>query len=61
MKNIELKLIEGTNQFLLVDSETKQEIGIQSNVAVECSADGMTIATVTFQLPPKNNTKGELP
>ncbi|MCK4097384.1 hypothetical protein [Acinetobacter radioresistens] len=53
MKDIELKLIEGTNQFMLVDAETKQEIGMQSNVSAECGMDGMTIVTATFQLPPK--------
>ncbi|QCS11871.1 hypothetical protein E3H47_04775 [Acinetobacter radioresistens] len=53
MKDIELKLIEGTNQFMLVDAETKQEIGRQSNVSAECGVDGMTIVTATFQLPPK--------
>ena len=56
MKDVELKLIEGTNQFVLVDAETKQEIGIQSNVSAECSVDGMTIVTATFQLPPKKKT-----
>lgn len=56
MKDIELKLIEGANQFVLVDAETKQEIGIQSNVSAECSVDGMTIVTATFQLPPKKKT-----
>lgn len=56
MKDIELKLIEGTNQFVLVDAETKQEIGIQSNVSAECGVDGMTIVTATFQLPPKKKT-----
>lgn len=56
MKDVELKLIEGTNQFVLVDAETKQEIGIQSNVNAECSVDGMTIVTATFQLPPKKKT-----
>lgn len=53
MKDVELKLIEGTNQFMLVDAETKQEIGMQSNVSAECGVDGMTIVTATFQLPPK--------
>lgn len=56
MKDVELKFIEGTNQFVLVDAETKQEIGIQSNVSAECSVDGMTIVTATFQLPPKKKT-----
>lgn len=56
MKDVELKLIEGTNQFVLVDAETKQEIGIQSNVSAECSVDGMTIVTATFQIPPKKKT-----
>ena len=56
MKDIELKLIEGTYQFVLVDAETKQEIGIQSNVSAECSVDGMTIVTATFQIPPKKKT-----
>ncbi|TSH74898.1 hypothetical protein E2K73_07765 [Acinetobacter sp. RF15A] len=53
MKDVELKLIEDANQFVLVDAETKQEIGIQSNVSTECSVDGVTIVTATFQLPPK--------
>lgn len=56
MKDVELKLIEGANQFVLVDAETKQEIGIQSNVSAECSVDGMTIVTATFHLPPKKET-----
>ena len=56
MKDIELKLIEGANQFVLVDAETKQEIGIQSNVSAECSVDGMVIVTAAFQLPPKKKT-----
>ncbi|WP_227554937.1 hypothetical protein [Acinetobacter lwoffii] len=56
MKDVELKLIEGANQFVLVDAETKQEIGIQSNVSAECSVDGMTIVTATFQIPPKKKT-----
>lgn len=56
MKDVELKLVEGTNQFVLVDAETKQEIGIQSNVSAECSVDGMTIVTATFQIPPKKKT-----
>ena len=56
MKDVELKLIEGTNQFVLVDAETKQEIGIQSNVSAECGVDGMTIVTAIFHLPPKKKT-----
>ena len=56
MKDIELKFIDGTNQFMLVDAEAKQEIGIQSNVSAECSVDGMTVVTATFQLPPKKKT-----
>lgn len=56
MKDIELKLIEGANQFVLVDAETKQEIGMQTNVSVECNVDDMTIVTATFHLPPKKKT-----
>lgn len=53
MRDVELRLIEGTNQFVLVDVETKQEIGIQTNVSVECGVDEVTIVTATFHLPPK--------
>lgn len=54
---IELKVLEGRNQVVIVCAETGREIGLQSSTVVESSVDGVTVANVTFNIPPKKGTK----
>lgn len=60
MKNtleIELKVLEGWNQVVIVCAETGREIGFQTSTIVESSVDGVTVATVTFNILSKKDTK----
>lgn len=60
MKNtleIELKVLEGGNQVVIVCAETGRKIGFQSSTIVESSVEGITVANVTFNIPPKKDTK----
>lgn len=54
---IELKVLEGRNQVVIVCAETGREIGFQSSTVVESSVDGATVANVTFNIPPKKDTE----
>lgn len=50
---VELKILEGTNQVAVVCVETGRVIGVQAATKIESEADGLTIATVTIAIPPK--------
>lgn len=59
MKNIEieLKIIDGTNQIVIVCAETGRQIGGQIGTVVETKNEGFTIATVTFEIKPIKDLK----
>ena len=50
---VELKILEGTNQVVIVCAETGREIGIQKATIIESRNEGFTVATTTFDIPPK--------
>lgn len=63
MKNeileIELKILEGTNQVIVVCAETGRRIGHQASTIITSQYDGMTIAEVTFDIQPKKEKKND--
>lgn len=54
---IELQIIEGTNQVVIVCAETGRMIGRQTATVIESQNEGFTVATVTFDIPPKKVKK----
>ena len=54
---IELQIIDGTNQVVVVCAETGRMIGRQSCTVIESQNEGFTVATVTFDIPPKKVKK----
>ena len=54
---IELQIIDGTNQVVIVCAETGRRIGRQTSTVIECQNEGFTVATVTFDIPPKKVKK----
>ena len=54
---IELQIIDGTNQVVVVCAETGRMIGRQTGTVIESQNEGFTVATVTFDIPPKKVTK----
>ena len=54
---IELQIIEGTNQVVIVCAETGRMIGRQTSTVVDSQNEGFTVATVTFDIPPKKVKK----
>lgn len=54
---IELQIIDGTNQVVIVCAETGRMIGIQTGTVIESQNEGFTVATVTFDIPPKKVKK----
>ena len=55
--NVELKVLEDTQQVVLVCSETGRQIGLQCSTIVHSEIEGVTKATATFNIvnrkPPK--------
>lgn len=54
---IEIQIIDGTNQVVIVCAETGRMIGRQTNSVIESQNEGFTVATVTFDVPPKKVKK----
>lgn len=53
-REIELKILDNTNQVVLVDSETKQMVGSQIKTVVTTESEaGWTYVTATFEIPPR--------
>lgn len=50
---VELKILEGTNQVAVVCAETGRMIGVQASTKIESEADGLTMATLTLAISPK--------
>lgn len=51
IREVEISLVENTNQVVLIDSETKQRIGVQARTEIISTEGGITEVVVTFMLP----------
>lgn len=54
---VELKILDGTNQVVIVCAETGRQIGMQTSTIIESQNEGFTVATITFDIPPKKLNK----
>lgn len=54
---VELKILDGTNQVVIVCSETGRQIGLQTSTIIESQNEGFTVATVTFDIKPQKEIK----
>ena len=54
MKKLALKVLEDTQQIVLIDKETDELLDGQTNVETVTRHDGVTIAVVTFEIKGDN-------